>query len=38
MNLMLVRKKTEVNRQYETEFQAETEQQENPIIRIQIKA
>ena len=30
MNLMLVRKRTEINRQYENQSQVETEQQEDP--------
>ena len=34
MNLMLVRKRTEIIRQYENESQVETEQQENPTNRI----
>ena len=38
MNLMLVRKRTEINRQYEIEFQVEIEQQENPINGIQLEA
>ena len=38
MNLMLVRKRTEINRQCEIEFQVETEQQENPINGIQLEA
>ena len=35
MNLMFVRKKTEINRQYENESQVEIEQQENPTSGIQ---
>ena len=38
MKLMLVRKRTKINRQYENEFQVETEQQENPINEIQLEA
>ena len=38
MNLMLVRKRTEINCQYENESQVETEQQENPINGIQLEA
>ena len=30
-NLMLVRKRTEINRQYENKSQVETEEQQNPI-------
>ena len=36
MNLMLLRKRAEINHQYENEIQAETEQQENPINGIQL--
>ena len=38
MNLMLVRKRTEINCEYENESQVETEQQENPINGIQLEA
>ena len=38
MNLMLVRKRAEINHQYENEIQAETEQQENPINGTQLEA
>ena len=38
MKLMLVRKRTKINRQYENELQVETEQQENPINEIQLQA
>ena len=38
MNLMLVRKRTEVNRQNENESQVETEQQENPTNGIPLEA
>ena len=37
MNLMLVRKMTEINRQYENESQGETEQQENPTNGIPLE-
>ena len=38
MNLMLVRKRTEIKCQYENESQVEIEQQENPINGIQLEA
>ena len=38
MKLMLLRKRTEINRQYENKTQAETEQQENSINGIQLEA
>ena len=38
MNLVLVRKRTIINRQYENESQIETEEQENPVNRIQLEA
>ena len=38
LNLMLVRKRTEINPQYENESQAETEQQENPTNGIPLGA
>ena len=38
MNLVLVRKRTIINCQYENESQIETEQQENPINGIQLEA
>ena len=38
INLMLVRKKTEINCQYEHESQVETEQQEDPKNEIQREA
>ena len=38
MNLMLVRKRTEINRHYENESQVETKQQENPINGMQLEA
>ena len=37
MNLMLVRKKTEINCQYENESQAETKQQEHPTNGIPLE-
>ena len=37
MNLMLVRKRNKINFQYENESQDETQQQKNPINRIQIE-
>ena len=38
MNLVLVRKRAEINRQYKNESQVETEQQENPINETQLEA
>ena len=38
MNLMLVRKRTEIKCQYENGSQVEIEQQENPINGIQLEA
>ena len=38
MNMMLVRKKNKINRQYENESQVETEQQDNPKNGIPLEA
>ena len=37
MNLMLVRKRIEINCRYENETQVETEQQENPVSGIELE-
>ena len=38
MNLVLMRKRTKINRRYEYESQVEIEQQENPINGIQLES